>query len=380
VPNRIVGQAEIEARVREDVDSPEAVESLKVAETVFKLLGLVDQDADLRELYELLLTSQVLGLYDDEAKEFLVLQSGDEFGALEETTYAHEYVHRLQDAHFDLKRMRETAEGADASTGAGMSERLSAMSALVEGDAVGVQTSYMTRYITPGQLTEMLQEAQEAEEIAAELPFVLNRSLEFPYLEGATFVAAVRARGGQAAVDAAFRSPPVTTEQVLHPDKFLAGEGPLAVDLPPEDAFGVGWAAGKGDSLGELFLQMWLEGLGASNRVAVSGAKGWGGDAFRTYAGPGGAAGMVAVIAWDAQSEAGEFRTAIEGQLPWGGFDLVSGEAPDQDTLWNGPGGYLRVATIGDSSTGITMTVIAAGPEPGLAQGAVDAVVAGLGE
>ena len=60
-------------------------------------------------------------------------------------------------------------------------------------------------------------------------PAVLRESLMFPYAAGLEFVAAVRADKPWSRIDAVFRDPPVSTEQVLHPDKYLSGERPWKV-------------------------------------------------------------------------------------------------------------------------------------------------------
>jgi len=91
------------------------------------ILGLIPADTDLFELYLNLFTEQVLGLYDPETDQLYVIADRGEFGPLEESTLAHEYVHALQQQHFDIQSLGESAEvDLDASV---------ALSALVEGDA-----------------------------------------------------------------------------------------------------------------------------------------------------------------------------------------------------------------------------------------------------
>ncbi len=140
VPERFVDPAQMQALIDEELADPETVEDFDNAERLYKLLGLIPQGSDLIELYRNLLGAQVLGLYDDTKKEFFVLQTGPDMGASEESTYAHEYVHRLQDAHFDLTALLASSKVADPASGAGRSDRESAISALIEGDAVNAHS------------------------------------------------------------------------------------------------------------------------------------------------------------------------------------------------------------------------------------------------
>jgi hypothetical protein len=378
VPSRFVNQEQMDALIEEEITDAEAVESFQKAERLYKLLGLIPQDAGLLDLYRRLLGAEVLGLYDDEKEEFFVLQRGTEFGAAEETTYAHEYVHRLQDAYFDLTALLKSSKGADPATGAGPSERESAIAALVEGDAVNVQSLYMLRYINLARMAELLRLAAEAGQATADIPYVLSRGLEFPYNEGSQFVTRLQAAGGRERVDAAFKSPPETTEQVLHPEKFLAGEGPKAVPVPGEGLLGVGWTSQFADSFGEFFLRTWLEALGAG-AAAGPAAAGWGGDAFRLYAGPGGRSALVGVIVWDSgQSDAAEFFNTLSGSLTAAErFERLVFSPGGPVSFWQGPGGVVAVALAQAQALPGTATVIAVAPDAGLAVQALGALASG---
>ncbi|MDQ3896655.1 MAG: hypothetical protein M3326_05280 [Actinomycetota bacterium] len=59
----------------------------------------------------------------------------------------------------------------------------------------------------------------------------LLQLLTFPYAAGPDVVRALVERGGNAAVDEAFRTRPTTSEQVLHPDRFLQARLGLRVVL-----------------------------------------------------------------------------------------------------------------------------------------------------
>ena len=76
----------------------------------------------------------------------------------------------------------------------------------------------------------------------------MQHSLLFPYAAGARFVDAI---GTWGPANAALRGKgPVSTEQILHPAKYRAGERPLPVE--PEGAPGPGWKRAAHGTIGEF--------------------------------------------------------------------------------------------------------------------------------
>jgi hypothetical protein len=112
---------------------------------------------------------------------------------------------------------------------------------------------------------------------------VLVRSLLAPYVDGLAFTNALRRRGGFAAVDEAWRAPPVSTEQLLHTEKFLAHEPPLVVPLPPPPPKNPELHERFHDVMGEqsvrVLLEEWLPA-----KTAADAAAGWGGDRIAIFA------------------------------------------------------------------------------------------------
>jgi hypothetical protein len=113
-------------------------------------------------------------------------------------------------------------------------------------------------------------------------PPVLVRSLLAPYVDGLAFTNSLRRRGGFAAVDEAWRSPPVSTEQLLHLEKFLARELPLIVPLPSPPDFAPELQERFHDVMGEqtlrLLFEEWLPAV-----TAAEAASDWGGDRLAVF-------------------------------------------------------------------------------------------------
>jgi hypothetical protein len=137
---------------------------------------------------------------------------------------AHELTHALQDQHFNLRRFQKWPHGD--------SDAQLAAHSLIEGDATLAMMVYMaknplvalafTRSLNTGVSTEQFNQA----------PRALRESLIFPYLQGSQWATSVYKRDGFAGLSKAFTNLPLSTEQILHPEKYFANERPLKITLP----------------------------------------------------------------------------------------------------------------------------------------------------
>jgi hypothetical protein len=285
-------------------DNP--AEEVAAYERLLQRLLLMPVDASLEALYLELLTSQVAGLYSPDLEQMFVVSRTGEIGPLEKITYAHEYVHALQDQHFGL----EAFIGDERDQG----DRSLARTTLVEGDATLLMALWAQQALTPDELAEVGSTTDPvSEEILARMPTILRETLLFPYTAGMTFVLRTYLRDGWDGVNAMFEAPPVSTEQILHPEKFDAGERPVEVAVPEDLAarLGNGWTVAIQDTLGEFQLDIWLrDAAGLREGASAQAAAGWGGDRVVMVEGPDGAWAVVLDTAWDSDAEAEEFATA----------------------------------------------------------------------
>ena len=334
-PSALVTTEQLQAAIAAELAEPDALAALARDERLYRLLGGIEPDADLAAVYSGYLDDAVLGIHISDEDRLLVRSDGV-FGALEEVSYAHEYVHYLQDLRYDLQALFIAA--------AGDRDREAALSALIEGDATASQYAYMLRHLDRSRSQELLDAAvglAATEDDAT--PALVRSVIEFPYLAGFLFAVEVRASAGDAALEAAFAAPPVTTEQVLHAERYLAGERAMQVDPPDASLLGPGWETLETNVLGELLLRSWLEALDASRDQAIRGATGWGGDAY-AVAGSGGIPGkaaqaLLARIAWDEpERDAEEFVDAVASTLD---ASIAFQRASAGGLVWRGPAGWL---------------------------------------
>ena len=270
----------------------------------------------------------ILGYYDPDTAEFVVVNDGALLDAPAQWTHAHEYVHALQDQHYDLGALTDDTVN---------SEFQAAVRALAEGEAELVQYLYLTEgsFFSDEETTAIIADAAAAgRDDLDNYPPVLISSLVFPYSSGSRFVEALYNDGGFAAIDAAWLDPPRSTEQILHPERYLAGDAPQIVALNPlTDTLGVGWEQIADDILGEFFLREYLDQQLAAS-AAERLAEGWGGDRYAVYWNETtGGLVMALRLVWDTAADAAEFA-ATYPDYPAGLFGVVAQAQPDGSACW----------------------------------------------
>ncbi|RME74455.1 MAG: hypothetical protein D6776_05230, partial [Planctomycetota bacterium] len=194
-----------------------------------------------------------------------------------------------------------------------------AFASLVEGDATLAMVGHMIQQqgrplsslTRNSALLRMLirngPDAIRGQEIESAPPIV-RLPLVSRYLDGLVYCAALHGRRGWNGVDAAHRHLPASTEQILHPERYLAArrDDPIAVSPPPADALGRGWRPLGCDTLGEWGMRQTLARF-VARRDAARAAAGWGGDRYRVYRRErDGALAMVLESVWDDEDEARE--------------------------------------------------------------------------
>ena len=247
-------------------------------------------------------TSQVLGFYNTETHR-LVFQSNKGFTPLARFTLSHELTHALQDQNFGLGRLARLSRQCQA-------DRAEAFRDLIEGDAVLSQFQWARLNLSSGEKAQLQQELSGFPPPPASVPQFVRSEFAFPYDAGPTFVQTLLARGGLRALNDALRHPPVSTEQILHPDKYPK-DRPQTVVAPDLSAkLGKGWKAIDFDDVGEGFLVDMLQ-LDIPSTEARQAAAGWDGGQYRAF-GKGSRTGVILMTVWDTMRDAQEFAGTME--------------------------------------------------------------------
>ncbi|HEX2625422.1 MAG TPA: hypothetical protein VHL56_00785 [Candidatus Limnocylindrales bacterium] len=345
----VIDAGQLAKNLAKEFDSTHTDAGLKDAEDELITLGLLPAGSSLRAITLAFQGGQVAGYYSPEANELFVVNRSGAVGPVDESTYAHEFTHQLQDQHFDLDKL-----GIDVSD---QSDRSLARLALVEGDATSAQTTWMTDHLSSAEMGQVFAAGLDPEAMKAfnEAPFYLQQTSLFPYQSGLVFVMRLISQGGYAAVDAAFADPPDSTEQVLHPDKYLTREAPIDVKIPAGVAkkLGTGWTEVGQDTMGEMLIGTWLKLGGVAPVDANRAAAGWGGDRLGLYRKADGTVALGLITTWDSDTDAVEFYDAATAALEkLGKTGDVRLHATDRTTI---------VVAIGPNSSDL-VELLGAGP------------------
>jgi hypothetical protein len=338
--------------IMKNLDEDTTPAQLHAAEITLKRLGLAPADFQYRAQIVRVLTEQVAGYYEPKTGEFHLADWIDLDG--QRPVMAHELTHALQDQHFNLRRFEHWPKGN--------SDSELAAHALIEGDA----TLAMVLYVASNPLRALAflksmgtsgMQSQELEKA----PRFVRENLLFPYQQGTDWTKTLYKQSGWNGVSQAFTELPQSTEQIMHPDKYLAHEAPVKVMLPditnllnagsassrsagilpalsakreqfvstsgstelgrgemrsvPAALAGgsftqAGWKRVDSDVQGEwgfyLILDQFLKAPTESRRAAA----GWGGDRNAVYEGPKGEVIFASISTWDTENDAREFFDA----------------------------------------------------------------------
>ncbi len=375
IPIRTRTPKELRERVLEELAEEFPPERMQAVQKAGRRLGFFPPEFDLHVTFTDLLTEQIAGFYDPERKELCIVDrvpaSGMEkvaegliemmSGLQASDIYSvHELTHAVQDQHFDLETLPIEVKDND--------DLVMAVKSLVEGDATYVMFDVMARAM--GQSADtMSTRGMSASAVpfggkAAQAPEYLKQALVFPYFAGLHFVQRARRQGGWRRVDALYADLPASTEQILHPEKFLGPER----DLPQRLQWGklaalpeATWTLVERNVLGEFGMRMFLKARGVrigANRYAA----GWDGDRYHIYEEAGGRLLLLLASTWDDADEAADFVTALTEPLDEAAGDAgrLSGPAgwsgwprPNGERLWivrDGPDVWLLDGWEGDAA------------------------------
>jgi hypothetical protein len=349
VKGDVTAREALRAVLLKEIEEDKTPAEFRADEMGMKALGLIPRDLDLKETMIKVYSEEIAAFYDTKTEtmhlikepaaeankkpslfERLLGKTGGFDKDENKTVIAHELTHALADQNFDIDALQDDAKGDD--------DRDLALSALVEGEAtltmIGAQMEDWDGSITAQLPAENLEltfrilgpflPMMGGGKSIREAPPILVESMIFPYLRGMVFCAFVANKGGWPALTAAYRQPPLSTEQVLHPEKYREKpDPPTAVDLGALDA-GPGWKELGRNVVGEMQLAVLLRRHGGK-----AAAEGWDGDTFAVFEGPEDRLGLVWLTTWDTEADAREF---IRGYLRFQADTKFGPEVPKPDT------------------------------------------------
>jgi hypothetical protein len=314
---------ELKQKVKEEFFKNYTKQQINDDALLYTSLGLLKPGSDLLGIYQDLYSEQVAGYYDPESKEmYVVKESG--FNGTERMTYSHEFTHTLQDQHYDLRGKLKIEDSYCRQH----AQYCSAVTALVEGDAVSSEESWFYTYATDLDRKQVQSfYGSYSSPVYDSSPEFIKEDLLFPYQQGFEFVQTLYDKGGWDAVDAAYANPPQTTEQIMHPTLYPDAK---EVEVPrPElkETPGSDWRIASEGNLGEWYTYLllskgWNDGVRLSSSEGLKAAAGWGGDHYVLYQKIKEPSVYILAVdwKWDTLNDADQFWSALSDlcQKRWG--------------------------------------------------------------
>ena len=284
-------------------------QELRELEIFYKSLLVIDRDWDIVSMAENETPQGILGFYDTE-DEVIYFMEGDCSTEYRNYVLAHEYTHALQDQNFDLDRYLDT----------GNYDVDYARSCVIEGDAV------TTMDIWASENLDLYERMKVGRDMILQSVYssqfsdwqyenaVLSGMYSFPYDGGSEFVKRVLEIGGWEGVNELYTErPPLSSEQILHFDKYFEYEAPVEINLEfgmyDDDLI-------FSSSVGEKLIRELLPSIASDVRDIEEDRAdiGWGGDEFH-YFENGTDHLSLFVSEWDSEELNDLFATLFEGKI-----------------------------------------------------------------
>jgi hypothetical protein len=262
-------------KMKEDKDADKRYADQKTMEK----FGLLPKGYPLEQTMVKILTEQIAGLYDPDSQEFFIADWNS--AADQRMVMSHELTHALQDQHFHIDKWTDAAKPND--------DAELARDAVIEGSALAAMLDYVLR--GKGSVRDLgdldasllIGDVDSSPELS-KAPKVLQDELLFPYLAGTTFTQHVlKQSGGWPDFYKVFARPPVSTQQVMHPDLYIRDVEPPEISLP--DTAGVlsaDWKRLDENRMGEFglleILKQFLDKARAKSLAAT-----WAADRYATF-------------------------------------------------------------------------------------------------
>jgi hypothetical protein len=346
----LITPAQLAQRVASDFAKQNDPKEILTNEIELIAWGLIKPDFDFNNYMERLQIEEIAGFYDDKTKDMFVV-SGEGFGGYEKFTYAHEYTHALQDQNFDIEHgLNYNDQSCKKDT-----ERCAAVQALLEGDAVLSQYNWLSSYATAQDKQDILKYASSLNlPLYDQAPDFLKQDFNFPYQQGLDFVQYLYGKGGWSAIDQAFKNPPVSTSQILHPELY-PNQKPITVTLPDlGPTLGPDWSEMEQNTLGEWYTYLILaHGIDAKTRLddntAKTAAQGWAGDTYATYYNEQTKSTVIVLeTTWDSAADTQQFVSAFQ-QYADDRFGNPTVHQADF-SAWSSNGVYTELHTSGNKT------------------------------
>jgi len=255
LPFELITRDQVNVYLKEQIRESVKPDDIAAQEATLKKFGFVPPDFDLKQNTIDLLTEQAAAFYDYHRRKLFISDWATE--NMRDVALIHELAHALADQNFSIRKFLGKGSDNDESS--------LARQAVVEGQASWLMVEVAARrggrsLADPATARELLQNAQADSDdgypVFSKAPLYIRRTLLFPYEDGERFQQAVFLRDGEAGLTRVFRQPPVSSAQIIHPERYFAMTAPSDPALPKPIKGAKEWVTG---SLSELEAGILLE-------------------------------------------------------------------------------------------------------------------------
>ncbi len=291
--------------------------ALQHVERAYRSIGLLLGNVDLGKALNEFRQLAQLATYDPAAGRVALAPDAVKLGApfamtdailAREAPLGFAVMAALQEQNFNWQTKTEAID---------LEDRRLAFRALATGDAALTLVARANRKseanLSASDLAAAGKFSAELEKAAARLPDFLRQQLAFPFREGSQFVLWALKAKGWPGVDALYANPPLSTAEVLHPEKYYLKR------QAPRQFFPAALlrAMKDGPAVGQSFGEYLIRGLLASAnplKQASDDAARWRGDQLFAFAD---GDNLIAVwfSAWESPAGAAAFRDAFRAVL-----------------------------------------------------------------
>lgn len=262
-------------KMKEDKDADKRYADQKTMEK----FGLIPKDYPLDQVLVKVLTEQIAGLYDPDSQEFFIADWTTP--ADERPVMSHELTHALQDQHFHIDKWTDAAKPND--------DGELARDAVLEGSAMAAMLDYelggkgSIRDLGDFDPALLMGDMDSSPELS-KAPKVIQDELLFPYLDGIRFTQhLLKAGNGWPDFYKVFNKPPVSTQQIMHPELYLQGVVPAKIELPvTKGVVPSEWKKLDENLMGEFGVQEILKQFLPKDRSTTLAAA-WAGDRYAIF-------------------------------------------------------------------------------------------------
>src|SRR5947209_16453530 len=285
VPVARISEEELRKMSNEQLEKDYPGQKLTNYEELLACFDMVPPHTDLKSVYANYMVDQVAGLYDSDTKTMYIpsftppltnrvkaaeKKVEDFSGSMDDIVLAHEFTHALEDQYWQMDDPKDRDEqvSTDRDTAHGFLLEGSATRQMIEVVPAQSSEGHSTRYFTMSNLLHsdlgefvlkyaLLDAWKDADALSEGVPEPLSRIEAIPYSFGYAFCTDILRHWGLDGLDYIYDHRPISSEQIMHPQKAWEWRDfPVQVNVP-ENLAG-GWKQLSHDCAGEAGVAILL--------------------------------------------------------------------------------------------------------------------------